>query len=321
MEPDARSAPGGETPVPPPAPMSRVPVCRPTLCVRDLAACDHGAARPCVACACQAVAAGGESVTGTVMIHRRFPSAHLDEPRDVWVYLPPRYASDGAHRYPVLYAQDGNNLFSAATAFAGQEWGLDETAEALIGSGLLSPVVIVGVANTASRVAEYTWFPDGAGVGGGGPRYLRFLREELKPFIDAVYTTRTDRLATGVLGSSLGGLLALYLGAHGGDAFGMLGAMSPSLWWADRRALADMATVRDDLRIWLDMGGHEGEDPADWAGNLDAARRLARVLAARGYRAGVNFTYWEAAEDAHDEGAWGLRAAQALRFLLARART
>ena len=97
--------------------------------------------------------------------------------------------------------------------------------------------------------------------------------------------------------------------------------MSPSLWWADRRALADMATVRDDLRIWLDMGGHEGEDPADWAGNLDAARRLARVLAARGYRAGVNFTYWEAAEDAHDEGAWGLRAAQALRFLLARART
>ena len=299
-------------------PSLRLPSCRPTLCVRDLAPCGHGAAVPCAACSCQAVAADGATVTGTVRIHRNFPSTNLGPARDVWIYLPPRYDPGAPHRYPVLYAQDGNNLFSAATAFGGREWGLDETAEWLIGTGLLPPVIIVGVANTLDRVAEYTWHPDAEGVGGRGAAYFRFLRDELKPFVDHVYATRPGRDVTGVLGSSLGGLLALYLAVHGGDEFGLIAAMSPAVWWADRRVNDDLAGLRGDQRIWLDVGGHEGEDAGEWARNLEATRRLARVLAARGYRAGVNFEYWEAPDDAHDERAWGERAAQALRFLFAR---
>lgn len=288
-----------------------VPPCKPALCLRS-----HGESPICRTCACRAVRAAGATVTGTVWIHPAFASASLAWPRDVWVYLPPGYDPLAGSRYPVIYMQDGNNLFSAATAFAGREWGVDETAEWLIGARLVPPLIIVGVANTPDRVAEYTWHPDGAGDGGAASRYARFLREDLKPFIDAVYATRQDRAATGVVGSSLGGLLALYLGAHEGDTFGLVGAMSPSLWWAERRIFGDLAAIRPDLRIWLDIGTLEGDGPDEAEANVDDARRLARVLARQGYTAGVDFEYWEAPDATHDEAAWGPRAAQALRFLL-----
>jgi len=295
----------------------QLPASRPPLGVTSHLAAATMPADAAVAFACEAVRAVGETVTGTVWIHRAFPSVHLARARDVWVYLPPAYDPASERRYPVIYAQDGNNLFSAASAFAGQEWGLDETAEWLIGARLIPPVVIVGVANTDERLAEYTWRPSEQGEGGEGACYARFLREELKPVVDAVYATRPGREATGVLGSSLGGLLSLYLGAHEGDVFGLVGAMSPSLWWADGMACHDLVAVRRDLRVWLDMGGREGDDPEEWDANLADARRLASLFQGLGYATGIDFEYWEAPDDGHDEGAWGERAAQALRFLLA----
>ena len=112
-----------------PAAAVQLPASRPPLGVTSHLAASTMPASDAKAWARKAVRAVGETVTGTVWIHRAFPSAHLTLARDVWVYLPPRYDPASERRYPVIYAQDGNNLFSAASAFAGQEWGLDETAE------------------------------------------------------------------------------------------------------------------------------------------------------------------------------------------------
>src|SRR5213083_429377 len=87
------------------------------------------------------------TLTGKIKRHRGFRSKILGNRRDVLVYLPPGYRRFSRHRYPVLYLQDGQNVFDAATSFAGVEWGVDETAERLIRKKLLAPLIIVGVAN------------------------------------------------------------------------------------------------------------------------------------------------------------------------------
>jgi predicted alpha/beta superfamily hydrolase len=98
------------------------------------------------------------TLTGEFRTHAKFHSKFLTTDRDVLVYLPPGYASEGQRRYPVLYLHDGQNLFDGATSFVpGQEWRVDETAQALILARAVEPVIIVGVYNTGrERVGEYT---------------------------------------------------------------------------------------------------------------------------------------------------------------------
>lgn len=276
----------------------------------------HHALEPdAIARAIETVAATGPSIHGTVWVHPSFPSAFLSARRDVWVYLPPGYDHAAAMRYPVLYMHDGDNLFSAATAFNGQEWGLDETAEWLIRTGELPPVIIVGVAASEARMDEYTWVRDEDGDGGAGRHYARFLVEELKPFIDQVYHTHPEPRFTGVMGASLGGLISLYLGRYRHRVFGRIGAMSPSIWWADRQALADLAQMPAGLRIWLDMGSEEGEDDEESEDLLEDARDLVKLLAARGYEDGRDLCYVEGLGQGHNEAAWGERVVMALQYL------
>src|ERR1700704_1374673 len=96
------------------------------------------------------------TLTGNIKRHRAFPSLALGNRRDVLVYLPPGYNRFSRKRYPVLYLHDGQNVFDAATAFAGVEWGVDETAQHLISEKLIDPLIIVAVANTGeNRIHEY----------------------------------------------------------------------------------------------------------------------------------------------------------------------
>lgn len=260
-------------------------------------------------------AADNGTLTGDVRHHAGFASRHLSEKRDLWVYLPPGYDKASSDRYPVLYMHDGNNLFDARTAFLGNEWHMDETAERLIRSGELPPLIIVGVSNTPARIDEYTWqrgTVQGKPMGGLGPRYARMLVEEVKPFIDKTYRTRRDRANTGVMGSSLGGLISLYLARNHGDTFGKIGAMSPSIWWSDRAVLADIKGLRTDDRIWLDMGTREDDTPQD---EIDDARALKRELLGFGYVDGRTLRYVEDDGAVHNESAWAKRAPLALRFL------
>src|SRR5262249_44323272 len=154
-----------------------------------------------------------------------FHSKILNNDRRLIVWLPPGY-NTRQQRYPVLYMHDGQNLFDDATSFLG-EWHADETATMLIEQKRIEPIIIVGVENTGtSRLDEYTPTEgeDRTGAttrraGGRGELYAQFLIQEVKPFIDANYRTLPDREHTAVAGSSLGGLISLYLGYQHGDVF------------------------------------------------------------------------------------------------------
>src|SRR5207249_5501342 len=183
------------------------------------------------------------TLTGNIKRHRAFPSKVLGNRRDVLVYLPPGYNRFSPRRYPVLYLQDGQNVFDAATSFGKVEWGVDETAQRLIRQNLIEPLIIVAVANMGDdRIHEYA--PTNGVIDSKAKRkkrskglareYGRFLIEELKPYIDKKYRTKPEAEFTGLGGSSLGALLTLSLGLWFPNFFTRLIAMSPSVWWDDQ---------------------------------------------------------------------------------------
>jgi len=246
--------------------------------------------------------------------HRNFHSEFLPTDRDVLVYLPPCYEREPERRYPVLYLHDGQNLFDGATSFIpGQDWRVGQTAQALISARAVEPLIIVGVYHTGrERVEEYTPTRDARfKVGGKADLYGRLLVEELKPFIDARYRTRAGAAQTGLGGSSLGGLVSLYLGLRYPAVFGKLAVISPSVWWGGRAILASVSGLeaKPATRIWLDMGTAEGVRAAP------DARDLRDALLAKGWRLGADLRYLEVAGARHDEVAWARRVGPFLRFL------
>jgi predicted alpha/beta superfamily hydrolase len=254
-------------------------------------------------------------LTGLIRFHRAFPSRYLKNSRDIIVYLPPGYNDSAARRYPVLFMHDGQNLFDSVTSFAGTEWGLDETAETLILNGQIEPLIIVGIYNTGlNRLAEYTHVADRAGRGGRADAYGKLLIKELKPFVDSEYRTLPGPENTGLGGSSLGGLVSLFLGLRHPLVFGKLIAMSPSVWWANRAILRDArrASHTHRQRIWLDIGSCEDLNSAK---SVRDAADLRDVLLTRGWELGRDLQHVEAADAGHNELAWGARIGDALQFL------
>lgn len=253
------------------------------------------------------------TLTGNFRKHEAFSSAFLEAPRDVLVYLPPGYDEDHERRYPVLYMHDGQNLFDGATSFVpGEEWHVDETAEAMIREGQIEPLIIVAIYNTGeARIEEYTPSRDRKHGGGKADLYGRLLVEELKPFIDARYRTLTGSANTGLGGSSLGGLVTLYLGLRYPGEFGRLAVMSPSTWWDRRMIIRYVCSLEEkpQTRIWLDIGTGEGK-----VAHRDALR-LRDSLVARGWQSGVDLAFHEEEGAPHSEAAWARRVGSVLRFL------
>lgn len=250
----------------------------------------------------------------TLRHHRRFSSAFLDRSRDITVYLPPGYTRDGA-RMPVLYLNDGQNLFEPDRAHVrGQHWRVGETVDALVATGVIPPLIVVGIDNTGtSRIHEYTPTSDTRLGGGRAGDYGRFLIEELKPFVDRTYRTVADPASTALGGSSLGALVTLHIGFTQPGAFGALVAMSPSVWW-DRRVI--LSTIRrtrprPPLRIWTDMGTAEGRRA------LDDARMLKAALVGAGWSMGRDLHYGEYEGATHSETAWAERFGAVLTWLYA----
>ena len=261
------------------------------------------------------------TLTGDVRLHKDFHSNILNNNRDVIVYLPPGYDTHKSQRYSVFYMHDGQNLFDGATSFIpGQEWRVDETAEELIKAGKIEPTIIVGIYNAgAERVNEYTATRDPKyQAGGKGDLYGRFIVEELKPYIDKTYRTKTDARHTGIGGSSLGGLISLYLGLKYPSIFTRIAVVSPSVWWADNDIVrfTENQSRKPPLRIWLDIGTKEGPDSAEAHQQaVDGARLLKTTLIRKGWKENKDFHYMEAEGAEHNEKAWAARTAGILEFL------
>ena len=201
--------------------------------------------------------------------HSASPNVHILAPafalpqlrrtRRVWVYLPPGYEG-GTARYPVLYLADGQNVFDQYTSFAG-EWGVDETLDQLAVSGQdLGGCLVVAVDNGGPhRLDEYSpWRNQRVRRGGEGGQYVDFLVHTLKPYIDHHYRTRPGREATGVAGSSMGGLLATYAALRYPAVFGRVGVLSPAYWFAASALLTYVARhPRPDTRWYFVCGTQE----------------------------------------------------------------
>lgn len=251
-----------------------------------------------------------------IKFHEHFGSKHLASPRNVLVYLPPGYEQNTERRYPVFYMHDGQNLCNPAEAFGGVVWGVDETAQQLILSNQIEPLIIVGIYNAGEcRIDEYT--PVKAtrgrmkGRGGQADQYGRMIIEELKPFIDAEYRTKPGRESTALGGSSLGGLVSLHLGFKRPDIFSRLAVISPAIWWANNQIIREAALLgeRLPLKIWLDIGRREGSRIKH------QVRALREILRANGWRENEDLAYFEIPEARHDEAAWARRFGEVLKFL------
>ncbi|MGH7718454.1 MAG: alpha/beta hydrolase [Gemmatimonadaceae bacterium] len=252
------------------------------------------------------------TLTGDIRSHERFRSRFLRTEHDILVYLPPGYKEDPRRRYPVLYLHDGQNVFDAATSFSG-EWGVDETAQQLIRGGAIEPLIIVGISNGGEmRIDEYTPTRDRKrGAGGKAHLYGRMLVEEVKPLVDREYRTHPGPEHTGLGGSSLGGLVTLYLALKYSGIFWRLAVLSPSVWWDDRYIVGRIRLIstKPPSRIWLSVGTQEGP------GVVEGARRLRDELRRKGWEIGSDLHYAEVPGAGHNEAAWAALVDPMLRHL------
>jgi len=237
----------------------------------------------------------------------RVRSPQRGHERDIDVFLPPSYRRV-KRRYPVVYMQDGQNLADPHRAFAGT-WELERAIAALAERGI--EAIVVGIPNMGeARVNEYTPFVDAKAGGGDGDAYLAFMERTLKPLVDRKFRTRPEREATGVFGSSLGGLISLYALFRAPETFGFAGAMSPSLWFAGRAVLSYIERDGNPpARVYLDVGTEEG------AGTVRDARELAAILRDKGF-GDDRLRFVTDTGGRHEEAHWARRLVPALEFLL-----
>lgn len=259
----------------------------------------------------------GEPPHPRVSKHPGFTSRFVPGEREISVYVPPGYDEEPGRRYPLLILQDGQNLFDPATSFIpGKTWRVAESADEAIAAGEVEPLVIAGVANAGERrIAEYTPTRDMKLGGGEAGKYALLLTRELLPFLHARYRLRSGPADTGLGGSSLGGLVSLWIGLRHADVFGRLAVLSPSVWWNHRYILGYVREVAPELlrrpRIWLDVGDQEGRR------TLADADMLHALLRKLGWRDGVDLEYETIAGGTHDEASWAERVRPLLRFLFA----
>jgi predicted alpha/beta superfamily hydrolase len=263
------------------------------------------------------------SVTGDLRLHE-FHSRIFRNTRMLRVWLPPRYDApeNDARHYPVLYLNDGQNLFDRATAFAGVEWQVDETADRLIRQEAILPMIIVGIDNAQNdRIKEFlpyrSFHPPV--LRPQGKRYPDFLMNEVMPFVYERFRIARGPENTGLGGSSLGALISLYAVMERPGVFGRLLLESPSLFISNRRILKySRAFRRWPEKVFLAIGTREaGRDDKDRQ-VVEDVRELEKSLRRAGFDDSRLLV--KIAEGAsHNEGEWARRFPEALSFLFGKA--
>lgn len=257
------------------------------------------------------------TLTGDIRFHHVFYSAQANQHRAIVVYLPPGYEKEKLRRFPVLYMHDGQNIFDSATSFIGIEWQVDETVERLIKQKKIPKIIVVGIYNSADRISEYTSTADPERGGGKSEQYIRFILNDLKPFIDKTYRTIKNRKNTAVCGSSLGGNVSFHMLWHYSKYFSKGAILSPAVHWANRAILDDIERNKPvrKLKIWLDMGTREGDTLKSFEDGIENARDFRDALVKSGFAIGKNLGYFEDVGAVHNESAWAKRMPRILEFL------
>ena len=242
-----------------------------------------------------AVAAGAASTAAAnvQVLPQRFAMPELGRDRTLRLYLPPSYGSGNA-RYPVVYMHDGQNLFDAATAYAG-EWGVDEALNEMAQRQGFEAIV-VGIDNGgARRMTELNPYDHPRFGKGEGAAYLQFLVSVVKPYIDNHYRSLPGREHTAVVGSSMGGVISHAAILRYPQVFGLAGVLSPAYWTAP--GMFDEVRLQPlpgDARVYLSMGELEGQEA-----NSDVSRMQALMAK---QAAAVTLHRVPGAE--HNEAAW-----------------
>jgi predicted alpha/beta superfamily hydrolase len=206
------------------------------------------------------------------IIDTAFDIPQLDRKRRIWIYLPKNYSST-SKKYPVLYLQDGQNVFDKATSFI-DEWGVDECLDTLFEKGV-SPSIVVSIDNgNQYRMTEYNPYNNEQFGTGEGDKYIDFLVNTLKPFIDNNYRTFSSTENTAIAGSSMGGLISYYAAIKHPHVFGKVGIFSPAFWIAPQlNNFTDSLSAKVASKFFFSMGSLEGQKYIDDMQNI--AERLA----------------------------------------------
>jgi predicted alpha/beta superfamily hydrolase len=202
--------------------------------------------------------AGSTASKNVQILNSTFETQQLNTNRKIWLYLPPDYQTS-TKKYPVIYMHDAQNIFDIKTSFSG-EWEVDESLNNLFSQGDYG-VIVVGIDNGGStRLNEYSpWKNPTYNAGGDADKYLQFIVETLKPFIDANYRTKIDFKNTGLIGSSMGGLVSLYGGVKYPNVFGKIGSASPAYWFVinELQNYIDSKLDLSNLKIYHVTGKNE----------------------------------------------------------------
>jgi predicted alpha/beta superfamily hydrolase len=282
-----------------------------------------------------------------------FHSNVLNDDRAIYAYLPPSYQENTEATYPVVYMHDGQNLWAALPqlAFSGT-WNVDTAFDTASQTGACSSggvigwgaqplgatpttcngdsdctagqgcatfpeAIVIGIANDANRIYEYTPTVDptqtSLGAAGGADSYLQMIVTELKPTIDKTLRTRPDVASTAMAGSSLGGLVTAYAGLKHPDVFGRIAAISPSSWWDSDVIVNDVkatpAAPARPLVVYVDSGQGTADDESD-------TDQLAAAYVALGYVDGTNFRHVIQPGAQHAETYWAQRFPGAMQLVL-----
>lgn len=255
----------------------------------------------------------GSTATGHLLTFKNHHSPELDNHRDITVCLPPSYETHPDRRYPVLYMHDGQNLFDDLSSYSG-EWQVDESLERLAQEGL--EIIVVGIPNLAGqRDNEYNFHKHSVRGGGKAPLYIQYLANTLKPLIDQDFRTLSDRDHTGLMGSSMGGLISLYGFFSRPDVFALAGVLSPAFWLTEGEYVPWLSNViHHPGRIYMDVGDQEtAEIPWIQEAYVKDAYYTEKRLRELGYREELQFQLFQGA--IHHESEWAKRFPLAVKHL------
>jgi predicted alpha/beta superfamily hydrolase len=240
---------------------------------------------------------------GKIVEFKYFASPELNNKRSLHIYLPPSYGENTAKRYPVVYMQDGQNLFDARSATYGVAWRVGETVNRLVATGVMDEAIVVGIDSTPDRIEEYTPCCDPQYGGGRLDAYDTFVVQSVKPYIDRTYRTIPGKDATAIMGSSLGGLAAFAIAQRHPATFSSAASLSGAFWWNGGMAVTRLAE-RVPVRFYLDAGTRAAGTRDD---ELADALRMRDALLAKGYKEGSDLMFYKAEGARRDEAAWGAR--------------